>query len=220
MKNLTIGIGCRRGVSTAQIAAAVRAAMSLVPWQAVSQASGESAPAQQDPAASQRADDGWRQLLQDRVRCVATVEDKADETGLLEFCAAHGLALQLYSRRAIAEYAEYPAEIPATDPMDNPADKPFAQPLADDCAGAPADEHAHAGATTARAPTALTRGACAALSPPSAAVRTRFGLEGICEPCALLAAAPRGQLLVPKRAQDGVTVAVARVDQTQIEPLQ
>ena len=42
----------------------------------------------------------------------------------------------------------------------------------------------------------------------SDAVRKRFGVDGISEPCALLAA-PDGQLVVGKHARDGVTVAVA-----------
>ncbi|WP_126242332.1 cobalamin biosynthesis protein [Burkholderia gladioli] len=43
---------------------------------------------------------------------------------------------------------------------------------------------------------------------PSSAAFARFGVEGVCEPCAL-AAAPHGQLLVPKTIVDGVTVAIA-----------
>ncbi|KAF1008749.1 MAG: cobalamin biosynthesis protein [Burkholderia sp.] len=39
-------------------------------------------------------------------------------------------------------------------------------------------------------------------------VFARFGVEGVCEPCAL-AAAPHGRLLVPKTIVDGVTVAIA-----------
>ena len=42
----------------------------------------------------------------------------------------------------------------------------------------------------------------------SDAVRKRFGVDGISEPCALLAA-PDGRLVVGKQARDGVTVAVA-----------
>lgn len=42
---------------------------------------------------------------------------------------------------------------------------------------------------------------------PSEWVRSNVGLAGVCEPCALLAS-PRGQLLVPKLACAGVTVAV------------
>jgi cobalt-precorrin 5A hydrolase len=42
---------------------------------------------------------------------------------------------------------------------------------------------------------------------PSEWVKQNVGLDGVCEPCALLAA-PRGTLLVPKMAVDGVAVAV------------
>ncbi|MEX3613664.1 MAG: cobalamin biosynthesis protein [Burkholderia gladioli] len=43
---------------------------------------------------------------------------------------------------------------------------------------------------------------------PISAAFARFGVEGVCEPCAL-AAAPHGRLLVPKTIVDGVTVAIA-----------
>lgn len=42
---------------------------------------------------------------------------------------------------------------------------------------------------------------------PSEWVRQNVGLDGVCEPCALIAS-PRGNLIVPKTALDGVTVAV------------
>ena len=42
---------------------------------------------------------------------------------------------------------------------------------------------------------------------PSAWVEQNVGLPGVCEPCALLAS-PRGKLLVPKTALNGVTVAI------------
>ncbi|RQS75565.1 cobalamin biosynthesis protein CbiG [Burkholderia sp. Bp8963] len=45
-------------------------------------------------------------------------------------------------------------------------------------------------------------------SGPSAAALARFGVAGVAEPCARLAA-PRGRLLGPKLARDGVTVALA-----------
>lgn len=44
-------------------------------------------------------------------------------------------------------------------------------------------------------------------SKPSDWVRQNVGLDGVCEPCALIAA-PRGQLVVPKMTLDGVAVAV------------
>ena len=42
---------------------------------------------------------------------------------------------------------------------------------------------------------------------PSAWVQQNVGLPGVCEPCALIAS-PRGRLIVPKTALNGVTVAV------------
>ncbi|HAT30630.1 MAG TPA: cobalamin biosynthesis protein CbiG [Janthinobacterium sp.] len=45
------------------------------------------------------------------------------------------------------------------------------------------------------------------VSKPSDWVRRNVGLDGVCEPCALVAS-PRGALLVPKTSLDGVAVAV------------
>ncbi|MGS0894231.1 cobalamin biosynthesis protein [Burkholderia stagnalis] len=45
-------------------------------------------------------------------------------------------------------------------------------------------------------------------SRPSSAALARFGVAGVAEPCARLAA-PRGRLLGPKCIRDGVTVALA-----------
>ncbi|MEX3548578.1 MAG: cobalamin biosynthesis protein [Burkholderia sp.] len=43
---------------------------------------------------------------------------------------------------------------------------------------------------------------------PTSAAFAHFGVEGVCEPCAL-AAAPNARLLVPKTIVDGVTVAIS-----------
>lgn len=92
---------------------------------------------------------GKRRL--NEVREVATVDIKANEAGLLEFCERHDLPL-----RAIAS------------------------------------------ATVAARPW---------VTQPSEWVRQNVGLDGVCEPCALIAS-PRGTLIVPKTALDGVAVAV------------
>lgn len=42
---------------------------------------------------------------------------------------------------------------------------------------------------------------------PSPWVRENFGVDGVCEPCALIAS-PRGRLLLPKTPLEGVTVAI------------
>ena len=42
---------------------------------------------------------------------------------------------------------------------------------------------------------------------PSAWVSQQIGVDGVCEPCALIAS-PRGKLIVPKTALDGVAVAI------------
>ncbi len=87
------------------------------------------------------------------VREVATVDLKANEPGLLEFCRKHGLPLRVFARATLA-----------------------ARPW-------------------------VTR--------PSDWVKQNVGLDGVCEPCALVAS-PRGALLVPKTSLDGVAVAVVQ----------
>ena len=89
----------------------------------------------------------------DEVREMATVDLKANEPGLLAFCAAFDLPLRVFARATLA-----------------------ARPW---------------------------------VSAPSAWVRQNVGLDGVCEPCALVAS-PRGRLLVPKTSLDGVAVAVVQ----------
>ncbi|MET3130655.1 cobalt-precorrin 5A hydrolase [Oxalobacteraceae bacterium GrIS 1.11] len=89
----------------------------------------------------------------DEVREVATVDLKANEPGLLEFCRRHALPLRVFARATLA-----------------------ARPWV----GVPSDW-----------------------------VRQNVGLDGVCEPCALVAS-PRGQLLVPKMCLDGVAVSVVQ----------
>jgi cobalt-precorrin 5A hydrolase len=85
------------------------------------------------------------------IREVATVDLKAEEPGLLAFCASHQLPLRVITRDHIA-----------------------ARPW---------------------------------VSTASDWVQKKVGVPGVCEPCALIAS-PRGRLIVPKTALDGVTVAV------------
>jgi cobalt-precorrin 5A hydrolase len=89
----------------------------------------------------------------DQVREVATVDLKANEPGLLAFCADFHLPLRVFARATLA-----------------------ARPW---------------------------------VSVPSDWVRQNVGLDGVCEPCALVAS-PRGRLLVPKTSLDGVAVAVVQ----------
>ncbi|CAG9220896.1 Cobalamin synthesis G C-terminus [Paraburkholderia sabiae] len=86
------------------------------------------------------------------LRAVASIETKADEAGLVEFCTRHALPLHTFTREQIAA-------------LDVPIN-----------ASSAAQEH--------------------------------LGVDGVCEPCARLAA-NGGELLVTKLARDGVTVAIA-----------
>ncbi|MFM0227839.1 cobalamin biosynthesis protein [Paraburkholderia dipogonis] len=99
----------------------------------------------------------------DEIHTVASLDTKAHEAGLLEFCARHALTLTFFSLDQIAS-----------------------MPLAE----------------------------------PSAAVREHLGVDGVCEPCALLGATAglgetaalnslRARLLVRKTVHSGVTVAIA-----------
>ncbi|MEX3964735.1 cobalamin biosynthesis protein [Paraburkholderia sp. EG286B] len=119
---LALGIGCRRGVTLAQVEAAVRAALGAWPL--------------------------------DGVTAVATLDAKAGEPALQAFCAAHALPLQTYTREQLA--------------------------------------------------------ATPTLAPPSAAAQAQFGVDGVCEPCARLAAGG-APLVRGKLALDGVTVAIAGI---------
>ena len=95
----------------------------------------------------------------DQIRAVASIDTKADEAGLLEFCARYALPLQFFSLEQIA---------------------------------------------------------ATSVAKPSAAVRAHLGVDGVCEPCALLAASAElaanathhARLIVHKTVHAGVTVAI------------
>jgi len=70
LKPLVVGIGCRKGVTAGQIAAAVQQAL------------------------------GERQL--NEVREIATIDLKANELGLLEFCEQHNLPLRVLASATVA----------------------------------------------------------------------------------------------------------------------
>ncbi|CAN5720084.1 hypothetical protein BH10CYA1_BH10CYA1_48060 [soil metagenome] len=85
------------------------------------------------------------------IRCVATIDAKANEQGLLTFCQKHDLPMRVFSRLDVA------ARNWSTE--------------------------------------------------PSAWVQENLGVDGVCEPCALMATA-RGRLIVPKTTLNGVAVAI------------
>lgn len=87
------------------------------------------------------------------IREIATIDLKAQEAGLLDFCERHGLPLRVIARATVA-----------------------ARPWA---------------------------------TQPSDWVQQNVGVDGVCEPCALIASG-RGSLLVPKTTLDGVAVAVVQ----------
>jgi cobalt-precorrin 5A hydrolase len=118
----------------------------------------------------------------DDIRAIATIDIKAQEPGIVDFCARHALPLHVFSRGEIAAASALAA-----------AGQTSAQ--------ASAQTDSQTDAQTTVQPSA-----------PSSMVRAHVGVDGVCEPCALLAA-PEGRLIAPKRAFDGgVTVAIAIVD--------
>ncbi|MGF6903781.1 cobalamin biosynthesis protein [Paraburkholderia sp. GAS348] len=89
----------------------------------------------------------------DEISAIASVDTKAHETGLLEFCARHALPLKLFSRAQIAAIS---------------------------------------------------------VSDPSAATREHLGIDGVCEPCALLAAAAESDAgSAPRAAYASALASVA-----------
>lgn len=129
LKPLVLGIGCRKGVSAERIEAAVLKALALADCDAR----------------------GDRRI--DEIREIATIDLKASEPGLLEFCERHELPLRVIGRATVA--------------------------------------------------------ARAWVTHPSNWVQKNVGVDGVCEPCALIASG-RGSLLVPKTTLDGVAVAVVQ----------
>jgi cobalamin biosynthesis protein CbiG len=125
MNALSVGIGCRSGVSAAQIESAVLGALGVPGVHAF-----------------------------ESVAVVASVDTKAGEPGLLEFCARHALPVRWFSREQIGSMK---------------------------------------------------------VDAPSAATREHLGVDGVCEPCALLASADpaTSRLIVRKQIHGDVTVAIA-----------
>jgi cobalt-precorrin 5A hydrolase len=101
---------------------------------------------------------GERQLIE--VRELVTIDLKAKEPGLLEFCEQHDLPLRILASATMAA-------------------RPWVTKASD-------------------------------------WVQQNVGLPGVCEPCALIAS-PRGKLIVPKMALNGVAVAVVEDNQWMVE---
>ncbi len=121
LKPLVIGVGCRKNIPMAKIDAAIQVSLASVHRQ------------------------------RSEIREVATIDLKAQEPGLVQWCEQNQLPLRILSQDLIQ-----------------------ARPW-------------------------VTR--------TSAWVLEQVGVEGVCEPCALLAT-HRGKLIVPKTTLDGVAVAI------------
>jgi cobalt-precorrin 5A hydrolase len=89
----------------------------------------------------------------EQVREVATIDLKAEEPGLIEFCSQYDLSLRVLSSSILADRSW--------------------------------------------------------VTQPSDWVQQTIGLDGVCEPCALIACG-RGKLFVPKMTLDGVAVAIVQ----------
>jgi cobalt-precorrin 5A hydrolase len=79
---LALGIGCRRGASADEIEAAVAVALAALDSRSLAD-----------------------------VRVVASIESKAGEAGLVEFCARHGLPLRSYRADRLADAATPPSAV-------------------------------------------------------------------------------------------------------------
>ena len=121
LKPLVVGIGCRKGISREKIDAAIHGALS--------------------------------KISRDRkeIREVATIDLKAQESGLLRWCEDCDIPLRFIPQTLIQQ-------------------RPW-------------------------------------VTNPSSWVRENIGVDGVCEPCALLATF-RGRLVLPKTRLDGVAVAI------------
>jgi cobalt-precorrin 5A hydrolase len=122
LKPLIVGIGCRKGTSRERIDAAIHGALS--------------------------------RISRDRneIREIATIDLKAQEPGLLEWCEENDLSLRIIPRMLIEQ-------------------RPW-------------------------------------VTNASSWVRATIGVDGVCEPCALLATF-RGRLVLSKTSLDGVAIAIA-----------
>jgi cobalt-precorrin 5A hydrolase len=121
LKPLIVGVGCRKGISAEKISTVIDDALTKI--------------------SRRRAE----------IREIATINLKAQEAGLLEYCQRHHLLLRIISQKLIQ-------------------DRPWVQSS-------------------------------------STWVRENTGVDGVCEPCALLATF-RGKLILPKTTRDGVAVAI------------
>jgi cobalt-precorrin 5A hydrolase len=122
LKPLVVGIGCRKGTSSEKIDAAVHGALSKI------------------------------SRARNEIREVATIDLKAGEPGLLEWCEENDLSLRIIPQTLIEQ-------------------RPW-------------------------------------VTAPSSWVRENIGVDGVCEPCALLATF-RGRLVLSKTSLDGVAIAIA-----------
>jgi cobalt-precorrin 5A hydrolase len=121
LKPLIVGIGCRKGISAERISTVIDDALTKI--------------------SRRRAE----------IREISTIDLKAQEAGLLEYCQQHHLLLRIISQKLIQ-------------------DRPW-------------------------------------VTHSSTWVRENAAVDGVCEPCALLATF-RGKLILPKTTRDGVAVAI------------
>lgn len=121
-KNIIVGIGCRRNISTEKVKTAILSTLKKAC------------------------------LALDKIRLVATVDIKNNETGLINACSELGLPLVFISKQEIGNFKSIS---------------------------------------------------------PSEVVRRNIGLDGVCEPCAVLAG-KKAKLICQKQIVGGVTVALAQ----------
>jgi cobalamin biosynthesis protein CbiG len=134
----------------------------------------------------------------DQIRAVASVDTKADEPGLLEFCARHALPLLLFSRAQVAGIA-------VAKPSDAVREHLGVDGVCEPCALLAAS------CEPAALVAATVRGARAAHTAPDAGAISAVAAAGTlaARAVAIAPAAPTARLLVSKTHHGGVTVAIA-----------
>ncbi len=128
----------------------------------------------------------------DEISVIASVDIKAHEAGLLEFCARHALPLKLFSREQIAAIS--------VDDRSQAARKHLGiDGVCEPCAllAAAAETDAASAAAAAHAPVSVSVSASAASISPVASAAS------------ITPNTPSTRLLVRKTIHDGVTVAIA-----------
>ncbi|MFM0503879.1 cobalamin biosynthesis protein [Paraburkholderia caffeinilytica] len=130
----------------------------------------------------------------DEIRTIASVDIKAHEAGLLEFCTRHALPLKLFSREQIAALS-------VDDPSDAAREHLGVDGVCEPCALLAASAESDAAAAPGVAPAPAFASAASVTSTASA--------TPIASPASITPNTSNARLLVRKTRHGGITVAIA-----------